>query len=203
MQCHYEGNGFSVISCNDNGPVIVISNEHSDLPYTSVKRWNTSEKYYICIDRPNCITQTHGREWICDAHVSVYRIDVRGKKWYLPHYINILDVLKSATLKVLCLTNANYKIDFLAFTRQIVTHYLKAAKIQKQLPPNVIYPRKRSWKGNAPVAINERKKVNTSLKNGVKRDARFVQTDQEHGVRYVRLDFVWSHALKPFIRTER
>ena len=48
-------------------------------------------------------------------------------------------------------------MDFLAFTRRIVTHYLKAAKVQRQLPPNIIYPRKRSWKGNAAVAVNERK----------------------------------------------
>ena len=93
-----------------------------------------------------------------DAHVSVYRIVVRGKKWYLPHYINTLDILKSAAFQVFCLTNADYKMDyFLAFTRRIVTHYLKAAKIQMQLPPNVIFPRKRSLKGNAAVAVNERK----------------------------------------------
>ena len=38
MKCHYEENGISVTSWNDNGPVIMISNVHSDLPYTSVKR---------------------------------------------------------------------------------------------------------------------------------------------------------------------
>ena len=42
MQCHYEENGIGVISWNDNGPVIVISNVHSDLPHTTVKRWNPS-----------------------------------------------------------------------------------------------------------------------------------------------------------------
>ena len=36
------------------------------------------------------------------------------------------------------------------------------------------------------------KKVNILLKKPVKRDAGFVQTDQEHGVRYVRLGFVWN-----------
>ena len=48
-------------------------------------------------------------------------------------------------------------MDFLAFSRRMVTHYLKAAKVQRQLLPNIIYPRKRSWKGNAAVAVNERK----------------------------------------------
>ena len=37
-QCHYVENGISVISWNDNGPVIIISNVHSDLPHTTMKR---------------------------------------------------------------------------------------------------------------------------------------------------------------------
>ena len=135
--------------------------------------------------------------------MSVYRIDVYGKKWYWPHYINTLDLLKSAAFKFFCLTNADYEMDFLAFTRQIVTRYREAAKFQKQLPPNLIYPRKRSWKGNAAVAANERKVGQHFIENRVKSDAGFVKTDQEHGVRYVKLDFVWSHALEPFIRTGR
>ena len=59
-----------------------------------------------------------------DNQVSVYRIDVRGKKWYWPHYINTIDVLKSAAFKVFKLVNPYDKIDFLAFTRRITNHYL-------------------------------------------------------------------------------
>ena len=92
-----------------------------------------------------------------DDHVSVYRIDVRGKKWYWPHYINTIDVLKSAAFKVFKLVNPDDKMGFLAFTCRITTHYLKATKLKKQLPPNIIYPRKRSWKGNAVAPANEMK----------------------------------------------
>ena len=56
-----------------------------------------------------------------NAHVSVYRIDVRGKKWYWPHDINTIDALKNAALKVFKLVNADDKMDFLAFTRRITT----------------------------------------------------------------------------------
>jgi len=41
-----------------------------------------------------------------DALVSVYRIDVRGKKWYWPH-----DVLKSAAFKVFKIANPDAKMD--------------------------------------------------------------------------------------------
>ena len=55
------------------------------------------------------------------------------------------------------LVNPDEKMDFLAFTRSITTHCLKAAKLRKELPPDIIYPRKRSWKGEAVVPANERK----------------------------------------------
>jgi len=46
-----------------------------------------------------------------DALVSVYRIDVRGKKWYWPHYITTIDVLKSAAFKVFKIANPDAKMD--------------------------------------------------------------------------------------------
>ena len=46
-------------------------------------------------------------------------------------------------------------MDFLAYTYWVAMHYLKAAKEMRQLPPNIVYPRKRSRKGNA-VPENER-----------------------------------------------
>ena len=55
------------------------------------------------------------------------------------------------------LVNPDEKIDFLAFTRSITTHCLKAAKLRKELPPEIIYPRKRSWKGGAVAPANEGK----------------------------------------------
>ena len=55
------------------------------------------------------------------------------------------------------LVNPDQKINFLAFTRSITTHCLTAAKLRKELPPDIIYPGKRSWKGDAVVPANERK----------------------------------------------
>ena len=55
------------------------------------------------------------------------------------------------------LVNPDEKMDFLAFTRCFTTHCLKAAKLRMELPPDIIYPRKRSWKGEAVVPANERK----------------------------------------------
>ena len=119
---------------NGNGPVTILSNVHANLPYTQGKRWHSSQRNYIKINQPNCITEYNkhmGGVDSLDAHVSVYRIDVRGKKWYWPHYINTIDVLKSPAFKVFKLVNPDDKMDFLAFTHRITTHYLKASKFKK------------------------------------------------------------------------
>ena len=159
LQTHYEKCGIVCVSWNDNGPVLVISNVHEAIPLTTVKRWSPEIRDYINIDRPNCISLYNkhmGGVDSLDSLVSVYRIDIRGKKWYWPHYINTIDVLKSAAFKVFKLSNPEAKMDFLQFTRRVVTHYLKAAKFVRQMPPNIIYQRKKSWKGNSEVAENER-----------------------------------------------
>ena len=85
MQVYYERSGISCVTWNDNGPVTILSNAHADLPYRQVKRWDSSQRNYIKINRPNCLTEYNkhmGGVDSLDAHVSVYRIDVRGKKLY-------------------------------------------------------------------------------------------------------------------------
>ena len=161
MQVYYERSGISCVTWNDNGPVTILSNVHVNLPYTQVKRWDSNQPNYIKVNRSNCITEYNkhmGGVDSLNAHVSVYRIDVRGKKWYWPPYINTIAVLKSAAFKVFKLVSLDNEMDFLAFTHRIRTHYLKASKLKKQLQPNIKYPRKTSWKWYVVVPVNGRKK---------------------------------------------
>ena len=82
-QVYYERSGITCVTGNDNGPVTILSNVHADLPYTQVKRWDSSQRNYIKINRPNCITEYKkhmGGVDRLDAHVSIYQIDVREKK---------------------------------------------------------------------------------------------------------------------------
>ena len=62
--------------------------------------------------------------------------------------------------KVFKLVNPDLKMGILAFIRPVLMNYVKAAKASKQLLPNIIYPRKRSWKSNAAVPQNEKKRGN-------------------------------------------
>lgn len=88
-----------------------------------------------------------------DSNIGCYRIDGRGKNWHWSHHINTIDVLKSSSFKVFPMSNPEIKTDFLTYIRRIVvTHYLKIAKMQKQIFPNIIYPPKKSWKGESVTA---------------------------------------------------
>ena len=91
-----------------------------------------------------------------DSNVDVYDIDVRGKQWHQTDYINNLEVLKSVAFKIFKLAHPDDQMDLSAFTCRIVSHQLKAAKLEKKLPPNITYPCKRLWKGNTVVLVNER-----------------------------------------------
>ena len=83
MQVYYERSGISCVTWNDNGPVTILSNVHADLRYTQVKRWDSSQRNYIKINRSNCITEYNKHmDGVDSLDESVYRIDVRGKKWY-------------------------------------------------------------------------------------------------------------------------
>ena len=106
----YEKTGIFFVNWNDNSPVTVISNTYTDVPHGSVKQWNPGNKAYIKLDHPNCITEYKkpiGGVHSLDYMTGVYRIDVHGKKWYWPHHISTIDVLKRATFTVLKLPSPN------------------------------------------------------------------------------------------------
>ena len=84
------------------------------------------------------------------------------------------------------LVNPDEKMDFLAFTRSITTHCLKAAKLRKELPPDIIYPRKRSWKGKQSFRLMKGNKNNILPKHALRNVAECVPKDRQRGVLFVK-----------------
>ena len=83
LQTHCEKCGIVCVSWNDNGPILVISNVHEAIPLNTVKLWSPEIRDYINIDRTNCISLYNkhmGGVDSLDTLVSVYRIDIPGKK---------------------------------------------------------------------------------------------------------------------------
>ena len=104
---------------------------------------------------------------------------------------------KKLLSKISCLIHPDVKVDFLAFSHQIVVHYLTAAKFQKQLSPNIIYPRKGSWKRNAAFTVNGCKESQHFIEKSSQRRYMVCLTYQKLGVVHcARLDFLCSQASK-------
>lgn len=87
-------NDISVIRWNDNSIVTVISNCDAFEPLVPVKRYSRKDKKEITVSQPNAIHKYNcfmGGVDLHDNAVANYRINIRGKKWWWPLFINLID----------------------------------------------------------------------------------------------------------------
>ena len=189
IKYHYQKNVIDVICWNDNGPVAVISIFHADLPPTTVKRLDSSFRNHIKIDLPHCITKYNkymdGIDSL-DVLVSVYRIDVHGKKCYWPNYVINVDL--RAAFNVFKLVNPDLKIDVLAFTFQVAIHYL--------IQTSFIYEKDLEKETQQFQKMKKNNRKTTLLRNILKNYVELALTNQELGTLFVKLVFAWNHFLK-------
>ena len=91
---------------------------------------------------------------LLDGKVAVYRISIRGKKWYWPHFINTLDCLKAAAFQLFLISRPYETCDmtYLNFTSLVTVNLMKAAVPSLTgMEPAVKMPhyeRSAKWKGN-------------------------------------------------------
>ena len=87
---------------------MVSSNVDRSLPLTKVNHWYPKVREYRNIERPNCIlfdNKHMGFMDTLDSLVSILLYWHLKEKWYWLHFINKIDVLKSAALKIIKITN--------------------------------------------------------------------------------------------------
>ena len=100
-----------------------------------VERFSRKEKQKIKISRPKLLKeyiQAMGGVDLVDAAVGAYRIKIRGKKWWWPHFTNILGVLLAASWRVYRRCNPDEDQSFLSFVRSVVLANMHHDKIQPQ-----------------------------------------------------------------------
>ena len=114
----------------------------------------------------------------------------------LAPFINTIDVLKNASFKLFKMANPSEKIDFLHFIRRIVMHYLQEARNRRQMKPMMIYPRKRSWKGETPVSKNKRINKRHFIENSTQKCCRICSTRPRTWCPTCEVGLCWSRALK-------
>lgn len=80
---------------NDNNIVTIASNYESVLPTANVSRFSQKEKKKITVPQPKLIkkyNQNMGGVDRADQNISLYRVSIRGKKWYFPIISHCLDM---------------------------------------------------------------------------------------------------------------
>ncbi|XP_035455963.2 piggyBac transposable element-derived protein 3-like [Spodoptera frugiperda] len=136
---------------NDNSVVTLLSNEFGVHPVQKARRYSVAAKQKIDIDQPNVVQQYNrfmGGVDRLDANVGVYRIAIRGKKWYMPILMWLIDVAVNNAALLARSYGAN--VDTLEFRRSIArTLLLKYGNIRSQPGPR---PQVRT---NVPVSVRK------------------------------------------------
>jgi hypothetical protein len=113
----------------DNSVVTVLSNCDKMAVADEVKRFNRKTKEHIKIKRVDAIkayNEEMGGVDYLDRGISEYRIGIRGKKWWFPHFSNIVSTMMFAAFKLFKLGNPESSLDLLGFVRSLVLNYLRS-----------------------------------------------------------------------------
>ena len=79
----------------DNSAVNCLSRLHGNECVDTVQRWSTREKKYIQVKRPSVIkiyNQFKGGVDLLDMLISLYRISIRSKKYYMKIIFHLIDL---------------------------------------------------------------------------------------------------------------
>ncbi|CAF3757542.1 unnamed protein product [Rotaria socialis] len=90
-----EGVELCVTRWYDNNVVNYLSTLHGCQPIDSVQRWSSKEKTHVLIARPNVIkayNEHMGGVDLVDMLISLYRINVRSKKYYIKIIFHLIDL---------------------------------------------------------------------------------------------------------------
>ncbi|XP_065584309.1 piggyBac transposable element-derived protein 3-like [Artemia franciscana] len=87
--------GIVVTKWFDNKSVCIASSFVGAEPSDNCKRWDRNSKKYVDVVRPLCIAEYNkfmGGVDLSDMLIELYRIDIRGKKWYMRLFYYFLDL---------------------------------------------------------------------------------------------------------------
>ena len=83
---------------NDNKVVLILSSSHGRVPEKNVGRYSRKDKKRIDVTCPASVVhynKTMGGVDQSDANISRCRTSIRGKKWYYPIFLYLLDLAVS------------------------------------------------------------------------------------------------------------
>jgi hypothetical protein len=119
----------------DNSVVTVASTGHGVEPVSTVQRYSQADKKVIPVSRPSLIGMYNkymGGTDLMDENVSMYRIGIRGKKWWWPLFTWLIDV--SVHNAWVLMKQTGVAMPQLEFRRQIAQTYLTRFKAPPKGP---------------------------------------------------------------------
>lgn len=123
----------NAVRWKDNNVVTGLSTEFGADPVHKVQRYSAAEKRKITVDMPDLFkhynTYMGGVDQL-DANVAVYRIAVRGKKWYMPILLWTVDVVVNNAY--LLSRSHGYSGDRLQFRRELASSLIKENETGKK-----------------------------------------------------------------------
>lgn len=87
--------GVVAVGWKDNNVVYILSNKSGVAPLQQIQRYSVTKKQKITVPQPNVISHYNkcmGGVDLLDNNIANYRINIRGKKWYMPIIMWLLDV---------------------------------------------------------------------------------------------------------------
>lgn len=93
--CTTIDDGLSVVMWMDNNIVIMATNFDKINPVHRVSRFSKKERTRILINQPHMVNHyNHNMGGIdrADQNVSLYRVSIKGKKWYFPIFCYMVDL---------------------------------------------------------------------------------------------------------------
>lgn len=115
-----------IATWNDNSIVNIASNCEKVLPARKVLRFSQKEKKRINVEQPALLSayNSHmGGVDRADQNISLYRVGIRGKKWYFPLLAHCLDMSVQNAWQLH--REEGGKLDQLCFRRRIALYLLQ------------------------------------------------------------------------------
>lgn len=113
------------VKWHDNNVVSLISNVAGVAPIHTVKRYSQKEKKNIQVEQPHLIKMYNdnmGGVDRSDQNISLYRVSIRGKKWYIPLLTHCIDMAMQNAWHLHRQNGGNF--DQLKFRRFVATALL-------------------------------------------------------------------------------
>jgi hypothetical protein len=127
-----------MVKWNDNSIVTVASNNGTIQPLAKAKRYNRKERKSVLVPQPKVIfdyNQQMGGVDLHDNGIANYRIRVRGKKWWWPLFINLIDSVIVNAWKIHGLANKE-KMTQLKFRSYLAMTLMKFEGTETQEEQN-------------------------------------------------------------------